>query len=224
MSAPCSAPREATGRRPRLDDGALWDAVVRMGGIPAEVAANTELRRLLLSVFRADFTAVAAWRHKAGKALSVPITVFAGSEDEEAPPSSIRAWSQETSGAFEARTVSGGHFFHLEDVDRFADSLRQALARDRSEPGTAHAGLRLPVLGRRLRGSGVHRAHAAARRRCGPARHFPQLPAHGPGRRAARHRRSVRGAGTLRGRDPPCHAAPRQPLHAAFRRVLRHLR
>jgi surfactin synthase thioesterase subunit len=110
---------QAIGRRKlhELDDEALLQTLIEMGGTPEQVRGVPEIRDRLLSTVRADLRAVDSYRPDPGRdPLQCPLTTFAGDEDHWAPPSSMPAWSSETVAGFEQRRYSGGHFYFLGDA------------------------------------------------------------------------------------------------------------
>jgi surfactin synthase thioesterase subunit len=105
-------------RYPRVGrgDSALPDVdfvrrVAGMGGTPAAVLGDPELRELFLPVIRSDFAWGDDYEYVPGPLLTCPITAFAGSEDPEAPPEQVDGWAAETTGDFRLVVLPGGHFF-----------------------------------------------------------------------------------------------------------------
>lgn len=83
----------------------------RYGGIPAEVLQHAELMALLLPSLRADLTALETFPMRPGPALSVPLTVFGGTDDARTPLEHLEAWRDATTGAFRLRMFPGDHFY-----------------------------------------------------------------------------------------------------------------
>ncbi|MFN8075593.1 MAG: alpha/beta fold hydrolase [Kineosporiaceae bacterium] len=102
----------ARKRLHELDDDALLDVLVAMGGTPPEVRDMPELRERLLPTVRADLRAVDTYRPDPTRGpLSCALTAFGGTDDRWAPPAAMPAWRKETSGRFEQRLYPGGHFY-----------------------------------------------------------------------------------------------------------------
>lgn len=95
----------------RMPDPELADRLVRLGGMPAEVFAEPELRELLLPILRADFGWLDGYRYQPEPPLPVPVTAFAGDEDRDTGPRRMRGWSRHTTGPFRLHVLAGGHFF-----------------------------------------------------------------------------------------------------------------
>lgn len=112
--------------RHQLADDDLWASVCALLGTPAEVAADRQMRTMLLPALRADFEVCETYRYRSEPALDCPISSFAGDHDEEAPPSTMAGWAAETRSTFRQETIPGDHFFNLSDRG-FAGLLLQAI-------------------------------------------------------------------------------------------------
>merc|ERR1711924_524728 len=85
-----------------------------MGGVDAEAAKERALLEFLLPIWRADLQAELGYRHQPEPFLaSVPLRVFAASEDATLPVEEARRW-EAFAERVEVREVPGGHFFHRE--------------------------------------------------------------------------------------------------------------
>ena len=112
--AACPAPQLPQKAVPihRLPDGEFLDKLhVRYQGIPAEVASQKDLMRLLLPTLRADFKLVETYRYQPEPPLDCPILALAGDEDQQVTMAEVSAWREQTSAAFSLRIFPGGHFF-----------------------------------------------------------------------------------------------------------------
>ena len=114
----------------RLSDAELLRSLAEMGGLPDRLAEVPEFRDRLLSLVRADLTAVDGYRPPAGRdPLPVPLTAFGAIDDVWAPPGAVAAWRQETTGPFRLRWFTGGHFHFVRSGFReFADVVRTEIA------------------------------------------------------------------------------------------------
>lgn len=122
-----SAPRvQRALARHRLPDDDLWQSVCALLGTPPEVAADRQMRAMLLPTLRADFEVCETYQYRPEPALDCPINAFAGSHDDEAPPAEMAGWAAETRSAYRQETVPGDHFFNLSDRG-FAARLLDAL-------------------------------------------------------------------------------------------------
>jgi surfactin synthase thioesterase subunit len=114
-----------------LDDDRMLERLVRTGNIPDEILAEPDLVAMLLPVFRSDFGWIDTYVYAHEPALPVPISVFAGTADDSAPPERMRGWQAHTASGFVLHTFGGGHFF-------LAEHLAEVVAR-------VHADLATPV-------------------------------------------------------------------------------
>lgn len=108
-----AAPDVAAATTPlhSLPDREFIIEVERMGGLGNAVTGDSDLMSVLLPVLRADF---ALWENHIfypRRPLNSPITVIAGTSDEWAPESSLRAWAGHTTKTFRFLRLEGGHFY-----------------------------------------------------------------------------------------------------------------
>jgi medium-chain acyl-[acyl-carrier-protein] hydrolase len=96
-----------------------------LGATPAPVLENEELLGLVLPVVRADFRLSERYTVQPGPTLRCPVTAIRGAGDRWVPEHALLGWAQYTSGAFEPRTVAGGHFFQLENPTATVRLLRE---------------------------------------------------------------------------------------------------
>jgi medium-chain acyl-[acyl-carrier-protein] hydrolase len=95
-----------------LSDAEFIDAIVRRyNGIPPAVLAEPDLMKLFVPVLRADFTLLETYEYVPQKPFDVPLTVFAGSDDQVVTASEVAAWKEMTAGSFDFQLLQGGHFF-----------------------------------------------------------------------------------------------------------------
>jgi surfactin synthase thioesterase subunit len=95
-----------------LPEGEFVEAIqVRYGGIPAAIYNDREMLKIFVTAMRADFTAYELHRMNHEDPLGIPITAFAGADDQAVTPTSMREWAVHTDAKFELEVLSGGHFF-----------------------------------------------------------------------------------------------------------------
>jgi surfactin synthase thioesterase subunit len=97
-----------------LPDSQLEARIRAFGGTPAVILDDPELRALFLSLIRADFKALETHVFEASERLDLPLSVFCGDADPEAPARLMRPWLEESSGPSSFHSLPGGHFFALE--------------------------------------------------------------------------------------------------------------
>ena len=112
-----------------LDDGLFVEAIQeRYGGIPAEVLQEPELMAIFLPALKSDFAAYEKHTHRHGKAIPVPLTIFAGAGDRISTAAALEEWERHTSAPFELRTAPGDHFFLAESSELVLRRIRQVLS------------------------------------------------------------------------------------------------
>ena len=131
----CPAPhrdRASASAHGAMSDEDLVALLRRWGGTPEEVLQNAELLALALPILRADLGLLDAYQGTATPRLDCPITVFAGTKDEDIPLEDARAWSECTSAEHRLVVLEAGHFFVTEPAGRA--TLLAEIARSLSPP------------------------------------------------------------------------------------------
>ena len=106
----------------------LLAAVQRYGGLPEEVLSSKELLDLLMPRLRADFAVTGTYEYAPRPPLDLPITAFAGADDQIVTPSLVDAWREQTTSAFRLELYDGGHFFLTQHAREIVLKLADALA------------------------------------------------------------------------------------------------
>ncbi len=83
----------------------------RFGGTPEAVLQNKEIMQMYVPILRADFALEETYDHETEPPLEIPISLFGGTKDKEAPPEFIKPWADHTSCNFTLEMIEGGHFF-----------------------------------------------------------------------------------------------------------------
>ncbi|TXH70055.1 MAG: thioesterase [Lysobacteraceae bacterium] len=109
----CQAPRyrSHTKRLHQLPDHDFIEQLRSYNGTPAEVLGNKELMSLMLPTIRADFSISEEYAYRPGPLLKIPISVYAGVDDDNKEIGQVDGWSQETTGDCRVTWFDGGHFF-----------------------------------------------------------------------------------------------------------------
>ncbi|MGO4426571.1 thioesterase II family protein, partial [Streptomyces sp. MCAF7] len=123
---PPDVPRSAT-KLHTLDDAKLVQQLRARGGTPPEIAENEELMELLLPVVRADFTWYETYEYQPGPQLASPVTAFVGHDDPIVGAEAVSGWRSHTTGSFETRGVTGGHFFVQDAMEEIVSHVVRAL-------------------------------------------------------------------------------------------------
>ena len=130
LSSPVILPLEGIGFKPddfllqhriaELSPNDLLNYLRRIGRLTDEMLASRELLDYAVPVLRADFIALESWRTPVLPPLSLPVSVFQGSEEKQHP---YWYWAARTSGAFNLRTFEGGHFHLADHWQAIADAI-----------------------------------------------------------------------------------------------------
>ncbi len=125
----CSAPHLARKRKSihLLGDEELIECIRSYGGTPQEVIGDPEMLKLVLPLIRADFEVYETWNYCHETPLSVPITVFGGTEDEIAT-TDLAAWREQTNVKFSKHMLPGGHFFIHSAEKQLIDILQMEMS------------------------------------------------------------------------------------------------
>ncbi|MYW05267.1 alpha/beta fold hydrolase [Streptomyces sp. SID3343] len=109
----CPAPQHppAAIRDSDLPDDEFVARVDGMGGLPAGVLADPELRELVVPVLRSDFAMVDDYEYVPQPALAHPVTAFVGDADPEATAATAAGWREQTASRFALHVLPGDHFF-----------------------------------------------------------------------------------------------------------------
>jgi surfactin synthase thioesterase subunit len=83
----------------------------RFGPIPEVLLREQELLARFLVPLRADLEAVERHVHLPGPTVRCALTAVGGRHDPDVTETELRAWSEVTSGPFEAALLDAGHFF-----------------------------------------------------------------------------------------------------------------
>jgi surfactin synthase thioesterase subunit len=110
-----------------LPETEFVEAMCRYGGMPDEVLNSRELLDLLIPRLRADLTVSGTYVYAPRPPLAVPMTAFAGRDDDIVTPSLVDAWREQTIAPFRCQTFSGGHFFVAQHAREIVSMIARAL-------------------------------------------------------------------------------------------------
>jgi medium-chain acyl-[acyl-carrier-protein] hydrolase len=124
------APQLAEPDQPlRLDDAEVLEELRRLDGTPREILENEELRRLVLSVMRADLSICRSYEYSPDAPLDCAISAFGGLSDPEVSRAALAAWRIHTSSTFALQMLPGGHFFIRDAGTLLLETISQELRR-----------------------------------------------------------------------------------------------
>lgn len=109
------------------------DKIGEMGGSPDSVLNNPALMEFFEPILRADFGAVANYKHVPAEPLSIPISAVIGT-NEKASYAEAMEWQKETTGPVDVKLLPGNHFFIFDHPNY----IMQLIAR-KLQPRTTHA-------------------------------------------------------------------------------------
>lgn len=124
------APQTAA-RLPLLHDlghPQLMQELHDLGGTPAAVLRNPDLRALLLPLIQADFAVNETYRYHEEKTLPVPLTVYQGTDDMRVSAVEAHAWESQSTGPFRVKYLTGGHFFVVHNLEALTRDMSTQLA------------------------------------------------------------------------------------------------
>lgn len=96
--------------------------LIKLGGIPAEIAEEPEIIDFFLPILRADFEMANKETFKIEGGINTPIYALMGNEEETS--NEIENWKNYTIGDFQSRIVKGNHFFIYEQVETVATAIK----------------------------------------------------------------------------------------------------
>ncbi|HEV2640017.1 MAG TPA: thioesterase domain-containing protein [Actinocrinis sp.] len=110
-----------------LPDPELLDVIRSRGGLPATVAANTELLDVLIPLLRSDFALWENYVHRPRPPLPCPVTTLRGRQDGIVTAEAAASWAGHTTAGHTYRAVDGGHYFVNDHVEQTAGALADAV-------------------------------------------------------------------------------------------------
>ncbi|MEV8378893.1 alpha/beta fold hydrolase [Kribbella sp. NPDC056861] len=129
-------PRLAGGGDTHLqDDDELWSTVCGFGGVEPEIAADEDLRDILLPILRSDVRANELYEPLAQSSpLSCPVLCYHGIGDPLIDEAQLVEWGEVSTGPLSVRRRPGGHFHVFTEIgdlieDVFAGVPIEALQR-----------------------------------------------------------------------------------------------
>ncbi|MBU6532888.1 thioesterase II family protein [Streptomyces sp. NPDC057245] len=118
-----------------LDDAGLVDELRELEGTDSRILDEPELLRLVLPAVRADYGAAETYRTGADAVVGTPVVALTGDRDPRARTDEVAAWRRHTTGAFDLKVFTGGHFFLTDHEPEIATLVTDTL-RSGVRPGT----------------------------------------------------------------------------------------
>lgn len=133
VASGCAAPELLPSERVRaiaqLEGREFAEAICFFGGLSPEVAADEDVRALLLPGLIADFRLAVGYRYRPAAQLSVPLTLINGRTDPHIGAAKLEPWRNE-SAAPAQHWSDGGHFYFEQQPDAVTDVLRDIVRAD----------------------------------------------------------------------------------------------
>lgn len=114
------------------DDTGILAEVRRLNGTSSALLNDDELMRAALPGLRADYRVAETYRCPPDVTVDFPITVLTGDADPKTTPGEANAWAAHTTGAFDVRVFTGGHFFVTDHVDAINGMLSEHFQAERA--------------------------------------------------------------------------------------------
>jgi len=107
----------------RDDDGIIAE-MRKLSGTDPKLLGDEDLLRMVLPALRSDYTAIETYRAAPDAVIEAPLTVLTGDADPRVTPEEGHAWRQHTTGPFDLKVFSGGHFYLTEHITELSEILR----------------------------------------------------------------------------------------------------
>jgi surfactin synthase thioesterase subunit len=102
-----------------------------LGGTPAEMLEDQDMRDYLVAILRNDLRIVDTYEYTEGPRLDMPLSVFTGADDPLTTPGMIEGWQAYCNRPVEFRSLPGGHFYLFEQSEDFARWVTEDIERTR---------------------------------------------------------------------------------------------
>jgi surfactin synthase thioesterase subunit len=119
--------RHRAGFLHRQSDDQLLAEIAGLEGTDPSMLQEPELVRMILPAFRSDYKAAETYRHRPGVTVGCPVHVLTGDADPQVTLAEAEDWRQHTTGPFELRVFSGGHFYLNQHAREVVELIRQRI-------------------------------------------------------------------------------------------------
>ncbi|MFG2533181.1 thioesterase II family protein [Streptomyces sp. NPDC048516] len=106
------------------DDAGIVEELRTVGGTDPAWLEDQSLLSSILPPVRSDYKAIETHIRTLDAKLNCPITMLVGDSDPHTTAAESEAWQDHTSGDFELRVFSGGHFF----LDQYGAEIADAIS------------------------------------------------------------------------------------------------
>ena len=112
-----------------MDQQALKEELIRLGGTPTEIIDNAELFQIFSPILMADYKLIHSYEISPPKKIECDVTVLYGREDEPTF-SEISEWGSFVRNPISFVEYEGGHFFINQQTEAIAECIIQTLSRE----------------------------------------------------------------------------------------------
>ncbi|MER6468874.1 thioesterase II family protein [Streptomyces collinus] len=109
------------------DDERLLAEIVKMEGTEPAMLQDAELVRMILPALRSDYKAAETYRYRPGPPLRCPVVALTGDADPQVTEAEAGAWREHTTGPFDLRVFTGGHFYLNQHAGEVVALIRERL-------------------------------------------------------------------------------------------------
>ncbi|WP_275558068.1 alpha/beta fold hydrolase [Streptomyces sp. 5-6(2022)] len=102
-----------------LPDAALLEDLRSLAGTSDTILDSRDFQALFLPAIRSDYRLIETHRPGPGARITAPVSAFCGTDDPHVRPEEVLSWRDVTTGGFETRVFTGGHFYlhdHLPEL------------------------------------------------------------------------------------------------------------
>ncbi|WP_165956441.1 thioesterase II family protein [Kribbella antibiotica] len=100
-----------------LDDDGLAEELIRLGGMPAELLADQDMRDYFLPIIRSDYRLIETYQWSPGPEPKAPMTILYGDSDANIGAEQAERWRAHSAGEVTVRRFPGGHFYLVPQRD-----------------------------------------------------------------------------------------------------------
>jgi surfactin synthase thioesterase subunit len=129
-SAPSLLPSQRVKQIATLTGAEFAEALAFFGGLAPEVAADPDVRDLLLPGLIADFRMAVGYVYQAAPRLAVPVTLVVGRDDPHVEEAQVAPWDQELTWQADRHWLDGGHFYFEPDPGPVIGIIRSVVLAD----------------------------------------------------------------------------------------------
>jgi surfactin synthase thioesterase subunit len=110
-------------------DDVFINELKRLNGTPSSIFEDEEMRKIVLSILRADYTLLETYAIKKKVVLRAPIVTCCGDSDSEVLVTEMQGWDELTSLGCTHHIFEGGHFYLSEKAKELTGIISTQLSR-----------------------------------------------------------------------------------------------